>query len=92
MKIFPKPPFMKQILHLKAPVTLLLFTGSLFCEIPKAPSLFKEWIATERLITKESSSWEIEKISLIDLVELLEQEKQSIDEKLQSFEKENSAT
>ena len=48
MDIFPKPPFMKQILHLKAPVTLLLFTGSLFCEIPKAPSLFKEWIATER--------------------------------------------
>ena len=91
MKIFPKPPFMKQILHLKAPVTLLLFTGSLFCEIPKAPSLFKEWIATERLITKESSSWEIEKSSLDDLVELLEEEKQTIDEKLQSVEKENSA-
>ena len=63
MDTFPKPPFMKQILHLKAPV-LLLFTGSLFCEIPKAPSLFKEWIATERLITKESSSWKIEKSSL----------------------------
>ena len=41
MEIFPNPPFMKQILHLKVPVILLLFTGSLFCEIPKAPSLFK---------------------------------------------------
>ena len=61
MEIFLNPPFMKQILHLRVPVILLLFTGSLFCEIPKAPSLFKEWIATERLITKESSSWEIEK-------------------------------
>jgi hypothetical protein len=62
MEIFPKPPFMKKFLHLKVIVFLLLFTGSLFCEIPKASSLFKEWIATERLITKESSSWEIKKI------------------------------
>ena len=91
MEIFSKTPFTKQTLHLKVPLILLLFTGSLFCEIPKAPFLFKEWIATERLITKESSSWEIEKISLIDLVELLEQGKQSIGEKLQSVEKENSA-
>ena len=91
MEIFPKPPFMKQIFHLKVTVIILLFTGSLFCEIPKVPSLFKEWIATERLITKESSSWEIEKNLLNDLVELLEEEKQTIDEKLQSVEKENSA-
>ena len=62
-------------MHLKLPVILLLFTGSLFCKIPKVPSLFKEWIATERLITKESSSWEIEKNSLNDLVELLEEER-----------------
>ena len=91
MEIFPKPPFMKQIFHLKVTVILLLFTGSLFCEILKVPSLFKEWIATERLITKESSSWEIEKNLLNDLFELLEEEKQTIDEKLQSVEKENSA-
>ena len=78
---------MKQILHLKAPVTLLLFTGSLFCEIPKAPSLFKEWIATERLITKESSSWEIEKSSLNELVEFLEEEKQTIDKSFNLLKK-----
>ena len=36
MEIFLNPPFMKQILHLRVPVILLLFTGSLFCEIPKA--------------------------------------------------------
>jgi len=48
MKTFPKPLFMKQILHKIIPVILLLFTGSLFCEIPSTPSLFKEWIATER--------------------------------------------
>ena len=57
----------------------------------KGTPFFKEWIATERLITKESSSWEIEKSSLNDLVELLEEEKQAIDEGLQSVEKENSA-
>jgi hypothetical protein len=58
-----------------------LFFGSiLFGETPKAPAIFKE-----------SSNWEIEKNSLNILVELLEEEKQKIDEKLQSFEKENSA-
>ena len=90
METFPKSLFMKQILHLNLSVILFLFTGSLFCEIPKAPSLFKEWIATERLITQESSSWEIEKNSLIDLIELLEEEKQTIDKKLQSVERKNS--
>ena len=78
-------------MYLKLQIILLIFAGSLFCEIPKAPSLIKEWITTERLITKESSSWEIEKNSLNDLIELLEKEKQTIDEKLQSFEKVNSA-
>ena len=47
MKTFPKPLFIKQILHKIITVILLLFTGSLFCEIPKAPSLFKECIATK---------------------------------------------
>ena len=44
---------------LKLPVILLFVKGSLFSEISITPSLFKEWIAIERLITKESSSWEI---------------------------------
>ena len=63
----------------------------IFGDIPKAPALFKEWIATERLISKESSNWEIEKASLEELLELLEEEIQTIDEKLNSVEKENSA-
>ena len=41
MKIFPKPLFMKQILYLKLLVILLLFTGSLFCEIQKHFSSLK---------------------------------------------------
>ena len=68
-----------------------LFGPILFGETPKAPSIFKEWITTERLISQESSNWEIEKNALGDLIELLEEEKQTIDEKLQSVEKENSA-
>ena len=74
--------------------SITVFSGTLqqiFGEVSRAPHFFKEWIATERLITKESSSWEIEKSSLNDLVELLEEEKQTIDEGLQSVEKENSA-
>ena len=61
----------------------------IFGDIPKAPALFKEWIATERLISKESSNWKIEKASLEELLELLEEEIQTIDEKLNSVEKEN---
>ena len=53
--------------------------------------MFKEWIATERRISKESSNWKIEKNALQDLLELLEEEKQTIEEKLNSVEKENFA-
>ena len=67
------------------------FGPILFGETPKAPAIFKEWITTERLISQESSNWEIEKNALGDLIELLEEEKQTIDEKLNSVEKENSA-
>ena len=69
----------------------LFFGPILFGETPKAPAIFKEWITTERLISQESSNWEIEKNALGDLIELLEEEKQTIDEKLNSVEKENSA-
>ena len=63
----------------------------IFGDIFKAPTLFKEWIATERLISKESSNWQIEKASLYELLELKEDEFQAIDDKLNSVEKENSA-
>ena len=48
MAIFPIPLFIKQILHLKLPIILLLFTGSLFSEITKAHSHFKKYIVTKR--------------------------------------------
>ena len=83
--------FNEYILHLLGTYLLLFLFSPLIGEIPKASTLFKEWIATEKLISKESSKWEIEKSALQDLLELLEEEKQTIEEKLNSVEKENSA-
>lgn len=68
-----------------------IFVGLLYGQSPKAPTIFKEWITTERLISKESSNWEIEKNALKDLSELLDEEIETIDEKLNSVAKENSA-
>ena len=68
-----------------------IFVGLLFGQSPKAPIIFKEWITTERLISKESSNWEIEKTALKDLTELLDEEIETIDEKLNSVAKENSS-
>ena len=90
----PQPPstFSMNIFYTLLGTYLLLFLSSpLIGEIPKASTLFKEWIATEKLISKESSKWEIEKSALQDILELLEEEKQTIEEKLNSVEKENSA-
>ncbi len=65
-----------------------LFLGLvLFGETPKAPAIFKEWNITERLISKKSSNWEIEKNSLNFLVKLLEEEKQTIDKSFNLLKK-----
>jgi len=72
-------------------VALLGALQQMHGEVPKAPHFFKEWIATERLISKESSNWEIEKVALQELISLLEEEKQVIQEKLDFVEKENSS-
>ena len=63
-------------------VALLGALQQMHGEVPKAPHFFKAWIATERLISKESSNWEIEKVALQELISLLEEEKQVIQEKL----------
>ena len=68
----------------------LFLVLDLLGETQKAPAIFKEWNITERLISKKSSNWEIEKSALQDLLELLEEEKQTIEEKLNSVEKETS--
>ena len=52
---------------------------------------FKQWIASERLISKESADWEIQKAAIGDLIELLEEEEKSINENLDALENENSA-
>ena len=52
---------------------------------------FKQWIASERLISKESADWEIQKAAIGDLIELLEEEEKSINENLDTLENENSA-
>ena len=45
----------------------------------------------EKLVSKENSDWELAKNSMKDLIELLSEERSSIDEKLEELEKDNSA-
>ena len=71
-------------------ISLLLlstFLSSLPANPPEAPSLFKEWVTTERMISKESSNWDTEKEAIGDLIQLLQEEIQNIDEKLNTIEK-----
>lgn len=59
-------------------------------EISETKSLFNEWISTEKIESKESSDWDIEKEALTDLTELLEEELNTIEAKLAEIEKQNS--
>lgn len=59
--------------------------------LSESTELFKEWIAMEKLVSKENSDWELAKNSMKDLIELLSEERSSIDEKLEELEKDNSA-
>ena len=59
--------------------------------ISDAKVLFKEWIATEKLQSKESSDWEIEKESINDLSTLLQEELSTLKDNLEELEKENNA-
>ena len=52
----------------------ILWGQSNTSEIFETKSLFKEWISTEKIESKESSDWDIEKESLSDLTELLVEE------------------
>ena len=45
----------------------------------------------EKLVSKENSDWELAKNSMKDLIELLSEERSSIDEKLEELKKDNSA-
>ena len=59
-------------------------------EISETKSLFNEWISTEKIESKESSDWDIEKESLSDLTELLVEELTTIETKLSEIEKQNN--
>ncbi|MDC0368876.1 hypothetical protein OAN13_04195 [Opitutales bacterium] len=50
---------------------LSTFSSSLPAKLPEAPSLFKEWVTTARMIFKESSNWDTEKEAAGELIELL---------------------
>jgi predicted nucleic acid-binding Zn-ribbon protein len=71
-------------------VLLSTFSSNLPAKLPEAPNLFKEWVTTERMISKESSNWDTEKEAIGDLIELLEEEIQNIDEKLNTIEEKNT--
>ena len=75
------------------PLTLLtlLFASFSWANPTDARKNFKQWIASERLISKELSDWEIQKAAIGDLIELLEEEEKSINENLDALENENSA-
>ena len=69
---------------------LSTFSSNLTAKLPEAPNLFKEWVTTERMISKEASNWDTEKEAIGDLIELLEEEIQNIDEKLNTIEGKNT--
>ena len=68
----------------------ILWGQSNTSEIFETKSLFKEWISTEEIESKESSDWNIEKESLSDLTELLVEELATIEAKLSEIEKLNN--
>ena len=72
------------------PITLLtlLFASFSWANPTDARKNFKQWIASERLISKELSDWEIQKAAIGDLIELLEEEEKSINENLAALENE----
>lgn len=72
----------------------LVFSFEIYSQsssISDAKILFKEWIATEKLQSKESSDWEIEKESISDLSTLLQEELATLKANLEELEKENNA-
>jgi len=71
-------------------VLLSTFSSNLTAKLPEAPNLFKEWVTTERMISKESSNWDTEKEAIGNLIELLEEEIQNIDDKLNTIEEKNN--
>ena len=68
----------------------ILWGKSNTSEISETKSLFKEWIKTEKIESKESTDWDIEKESLTDLTELLKEELTTIEAKLSEIEKQNN--
>lgn len=84
-------PFKTLFLFVAFTLPLLAATQASYEQSPplsESMELFKEWIAMEKLVSKENSDWELEKNSLEDLIELLSEERSSIDEKTRRFGKE----
>ena len=57
----------------------------------KSKKLFKEWIANEKLVSKEDPISELVKNSIKDPIEALSEQRSSIDGKLEELGKDNSA-
>lgn len=57
-------------------------------EIKETHAIIGEWVATERLISKEESDWEIEKSALLDLKQALSAEQEILSAKLKETEEE----
>ena len=60
----------------------------LHAEVKETHKIIGEWVATERLISKEESEWDIEKASLLDLKQALIAEIGELDGKLRETEEE----
>jgi hypothetical protein len=59
--------------------------------LSKSKKLFKEWIANEKLVSKEDPISELVKNSIKDPIEALSEQRSSIDGKLEELGKDNSA-
>ncbi|MEC8790269.1 MAG: hypothetical protein VXX29_03480, partial [Verrucomicrobiota bacterium] len=82
----------------KSPNPITLFSGFVFlcfashtaAEIKETHKIIEEWIEVETLISEEASTWASEQASLSDLLEALEKDTLTLDEKLKISEEEES--
>ncbi len=84
MRKFPNP------ITLFSGFAFLCFASHTAAEIKETHKIIEEWIEVETLISEEASTWASEQASLSDLLEALEKDTLTLDEKLKISEEEES--
>ena len=84
MRKFPNP------ITLFSGFAFLCFASHAAAEIKETHKIIEEWIEVEILISEEASTWASEQASLSDLLEALEKDTLTLNEKLKISEEEES--